>query len=431
MLVNFRFRNCRSFYDEAELSLEAVRNDELQEINTFFVNKNLMNKNENELLKSAVIFGANASGKSNIFKALAYMKNVLLMSASQYPIVQNNQYFLFYNEAVSEPSLYEIEIITNNKYYKYGFELLKGRVKREWLERRKERLTTVFKRNETVLEINGLSAQASRLINVAPHTLFLSVGNNFNLDIAEDLTDVMNWFHDLIIVFEDQANNLDIYTLENGKYKYQALKILALADIGIKEIKVRKDKIANMADFNDVVKLNAQMQINPVKGQLKQEEANLYNIDLETRFAIYDKSKMHVNDKSIRLFQDAGFNSEGTIRLLCYLGWILLALDKGKVIFIDEIDSRLHFLVADYIIRLFNSIDKNPHDAQLVCTAHNVMLMDEDLRRDQIYFTSKDEYGASRLVALSDYKNVRKSDLFSKRYLAGFYAELPDMSDED
>lgn len=204
------------------------------------------------------------------------------------------------------------------------------------------------------------------------------------------------------------------------------MKILELADIGIKGLQVRKDKIANMADFNDMLKL----QINPVKGQLKQEEANLYNIDLETKFAIYNRYKRHVKDKSIRLFQDAGFNSEGTIRLLCYLGWILLALDKGKVIFIDEIDSRLHFLVADYILRLFNSIDKNPRNAQLVCTAHNVMLMDEDLRRDQIYFTSKDEYGESRLVALSDYKNVRKSDLFSKKYLAGFYAELPDMRDE-
>lgn len=88
-------------------------------------------------------------------------------------------------------------------------------------------------------------------------------------------------------------------------------------------------------------------------------------------------------------------------------------------------------LVADYIIKLFNSIDTNPKNAQLICTAHNVMLMDEDLRRDQIYFTSKDKYGESSLVSLSDYKNVRKTDLFSKRYLAGFYAKLPDMLNKD
>ena len=76
---------------------------------------------------------------------------------------------------------------------------------------------------------------------------------------------------------------------------------------------------------------------------------------------------------------------------------------------------------------MFNSIDKNPHNAQLICTAHNVMLMDEDLRRDQIYFTSKDKYGVSKLVSLSDYKGVRKNDLFSKKYLAGFYSNIPNL----
>ena len=82
-----------------------------------------------------------------------------------------------------------------------------------------------------------------------------------------------------------------------------------------------------------------------------------------------------------------------------------------------------------FLIKMFNSIDSNPKNSQLVCTAHNVMIMDEDLRRDQIYFTSKNEYGESSLVALSDYKNVRKNDLFSKKYLAGFYSSLPDMTD--
>lgn len=102
------------------------------------------------------------------------------------------------------------------------------------------------------------------------------------------------------------------------------------------------------------------------------------------------------------------------------MGWILAALDQGRVIFVDEVDSKLHFLVADYIINLFNSIDVNSKNAQLICTAHNVMLMDGDIRRDQIYFTSKDKYGVSTLQSLSDYKNVRKSDLFSKNIWLGF-----------
>lgn len=432
MLVNFLFKNCRSFYQENIFSMQAVKDTELREINTFSVDSKLMPKDENEFIKSAVIFGGNASGKSNVLKALAYMKNVLLMSASQFPIVATNETFAFYENAQNEESTYEVEIIQNATYYKYGFTLLKGVVKSEWLERRKERLTPVFKRVDNELEIIGLSKQATRLINISEKTLFLSVGNNFHLDIAPYLNDVMQWFQNLLIVFENDANILDIYTMENGKYKEQALKILKLADIGIQDIRVKKDKVANMANFNDILNFNAQMQINPASfGQLKQEEKNLYNIDLETFFDVYDGKGRVKGKKDVLLYKNAGFNSEGTARLLCYLGWILAALDQGRVIVIDEIDAKLHFLVADYIIKLFNSIDTNPKNAQLICTAHNVMLMDEDLRRDQIYFTSKDKYGESSLVSLSDYKNVRKTDLFSKRYLAGFYAKLPDMLNKD
>lgn len=431
MLVNFRFKNFRSFYKETVFSLEATKDGDMSEINTFCVDEKSMPKNDNELLKSAVVFGGNASGKSNVIKALAYMKNVILLSASQLPIVQQNETFAFYADTDNEDSLFEVEFIFNKTFYRYGFIINGGAVKEEWLERRVERLTPVFRRSEKGLDISGADKVAAKLINLAPNALFLSVGRNFHLEIIPALNDVMAWFQNLLIVFENNANSLDIYTLEGGKYREKALKILKLADIGIRDIKVKKDKIVNMADFNDVLRFNTQLQIQPtsVRGQLKQEENNLFNIDMVTEFDVYDEnSKKRISKKDIMLFKDKGFNSEGTERLLCYLGWILAALDQGRVILIDEIDAKLHFLVADYLLRLFNSIDNNPKNAQLVCTAHNVMLMDEDLRRDQIYFTSKDEYGESNLVSLSDYKNVRKENLFSKRYLAGFYSKLPDMT---
>lgn len=431
MLVNFRFKNFRSFYKETTFSLEATKDSDMREINTFYVDEKSLPKNENELLKSAVIFGGNASGKSNVIKALAYMKNVILFSASQLPIVQQNETFAFYENTITQDSLFEVEFIFNKIFYRYGFILNGGIVKEEWLERRIERRATVFRRNKKGLEIAGVDKAATKLINLAPNALFLSVGKNFHLEIVPALNDVMLWFQNLLIVFENNANSLDIYTLEGGKYREKALKILKLADIGIRDIKVKKDKIVNMADLNDVLRFNTQLQIQPssVRGQLKQEENSLFNIDMVTEFDVYDEeSKKRISKKDIMLFKDKGFNSEGTERLLCYLGWILAALDQGRVILIDEIDAKLHFLVADYLLKLFNSINNNPKNAQLVCTAHNVMLMDEDLRRDQIYFTSKDEYGESSLVSLSDYKNVRKENLFSKRYLAGFYSDLPDMT---
>ena len=433
MFINFRFKNCRSFYEETKLSLQAAADSTLREINTFTVDEKVTDKGENELLKSAVIFGGNASGKSNIIKAFTYMVNVVRLSSAQIPIVAGNEQFAFQKDSGKKPSLFEVEFIQNGIYYKYGFELAGGVVRHEWLYKREERLTRVFERTDEKIEIMGLSSQVINLIKIPAATLFVSIGNHFNLAINRYLNDVIVWFLNNLIVFENMANSLEIYTMENGKYKKQALDILRRADIGISDFEVIKDKIATVENKNNVLDLNTQMQINPalITGQIKAENENVYNIDVETRFDVFDENNKVIERKSVMLFKEAGFNSEGTIRLFCYLGWILAALDQGRTIFIDEIDAKLHFLVADYIIGLFNSIEHNPKNAQLICTAHNVMLMDDGLRRDQIYFTSKDRYGKSSLVSLSDYNGVRKKDLFSKRYLAGFYASLPNLESKE
>ncbi|MBR5678339.1 MAG: ATP-binding protein [Paludibacteraceae bacterium] len=429
MLVNFRFRNCRSFYEEAELSLRSTTDESYRELNTFTVKESVMTKGDNELLKSAIIFGGNASGKSNVLKAFTYMVNVVRLSSAQIPIVSSNESFAFKEGADKEGSLYETEFIQNGRYYKYGFVLINGTVESEWLYKREVRLTCVFKRQNDKLEILGETAQSIKLIKVPKASLFLSIGNNFNLNINKYLNDVMEWFLKVLIVFENASNSLDIYTFENGKYKTQALDILSRADIGIEDIDVIKDKIAVPADPDSLMTLNAKLQSNPsiIAGQLQADNEGLYSIDMKTVFPIFNEQDDIVGKKDVMLFKENGFNSEGTVRLLCYLGWILAALNEGRVILIDEIDSKLHFLVADYILKLFNSIEFNPQNAQLVCTAHNVMLMDDGFRRDQIYFTSKDSFGRSSLVSLADYTGVRKTDLFSKKYLAGFYAAIPDM----
>lgn len=432
MLINFRFKNSRSFMEETNLSMQATSDYTLGEINTFYANEKILCKGDNELLKSAVVFGGNASGKSNIIKAFTYMVNVVRLSSAQIPIVSGNESFAFQTDAIKKPSLFEVEFIQNGIYYKYGFELAGGVVCHEWLYKREERLIKVFERTYDKIEIMGLQSQMINLIKIPAATLFVSIGNNFNFAVNQYLNDVIVWFSNVLIVFENMANSLDIYTMENGKYKEQALDILKRADIGISDFVVIKDKIATVETQNDILNINTQMQINPalMAGQIKTENENVYHIDVETDFDIFNEKNEVVGKKRVMLFKENGFNSEGTVRLFCYLGWILAALDQGRTIFIDEIDSKLHFLVADYIIGLFNSIEHNPKNAQLICTAHNVMLMDEGLRRDQIYFTSKDKYGRSSLVALSDYNGVRKNDLFSKRYLAGFYASLPNLDDK-
>lgn len=429
MLVNLKFKNFRSFYDENVLSMQATSNSEHKEINTFCVDEKLFNKNDNELLKSAIIFGGNASGKTNVIRALSYMVNMISLSASNIPITASNENFIFLNSSDREDSLYEVEIVANNKFYRYGFIINNKVITKEWLFKREERLTSVFDRDNNKLEINKLSKDTAKLINVPNNTLFLSIANIYNIDIVDDTNNVITWFRELLIVMENSVNSLDIYSMNNNKYKKKALEILKLADVGIDNINVVKDKVVNVNDFNDILSMNTQMQITPNKfaGQMKQEKELLYNIDLETVFKVYNKDLQEVGKKSIMLFKEGHFNSEGTHRLLCYMGWILAALDQGRVIVIDELDSKLHYLVVDFILKLFNSIVNNPKNAQLLCTVHSTSLMDEDFRRDQIYFTSKDKYGKSQLVSLADFNNVRKNDLFSKKYLAGFYSDLPNM----
>lgn len=429
MLVNFRFSNCRSFYDETVLSMQAAADTTKREINTFFADESALPNGDNELIKSAVVFGGNASGKSNLIKAFSYMASVVRFSAAHLPIVAGNEAFAFRAGAVEVPSLYEVEIIQDSIYYKYGFEILGGRIIHEWLSKREKHLTPVFERKDAELTVKGLSQKEISLIKIPDATLFLSVGNNFNLPINQHLNAVLKWFSNTLIVFENNANALDIYTMENGKYKEKALEILKRADIGIADFKVIKDKVESISVTPDIQQLQLQLPTTP--GQFKTENNSLYRIDMQTDFPVFDQEDKVTDNKHVMLFKDNGFNSEGTIRLFCYLGWILAALDLGMTIFLDEIDSKLHFLVADYIIGLFNSIENNPKNAQLICTAHNVMLMDEGLRRDQIYFTSKDKQGRSSLVSLADFNGVRKNDLFSKRYLAGFYASIPDMQTKD
>ena len=160
MLISFRFKNCRSFYDEVELSMRAATDDSYRYLNTFDVNEKIMSKGDNELIKSAIIFGGNASGKSNVLKAFAYMANVVRLSSAQLPVVAANESFAFKAGSEKELTLYEVEIIQNGIFYKYGFELTKGIIKHEWLYKREERLTPVFERKGGKLKIMSVTPQS-------------------------------------------------------------------------------------------------------------------------------------------------------------------------------------------------------------------------------------------------------------------------------
>lgn len=416
MLINFKFSNCRSFLDEANLSLNATKDKEFEEINTFTLDDVFLPKNENKFLKSAIILGPNASGKTNVFKALSYMHSKIISPSI------SNECFAFNEEGEIKPSSFEVEFIYNKTYYKYGFSIFKNKIEKEYLYKRENRLSLVFSRNKDAITINDLQDQNNliKVFKLRSDVLFLTSSGDFNLNISMYLNDVFNWFSSqLIINFYEYENYFDIYEQSNKKYKEQAIKILQMADIGLSELNVVKKKIdSNAPNIYQGRRAN----------QVKIENKEMFNIDLKTSFNVYTKDHKEKEKKDVLLCKDFGFNSEGTYRLLRYLGLILFSLDTGKTLLIDEIDSSIHFLVVDYLIKLFNSIDSNPKNAQLIATAQDVTLLDSNFRRDQIYFTSKNRYGESSLYSLADFKGVTKKDLYSKKYLAGFYSSIPNMN---
>lgn len=145
-------------------------------------------------------------------------------------------------------------------------------------------------------------------------------------------------------------------------------------------------------------------------------------IDLRTKHFIYNDNKESVKEIKLPFLK---YQSDGTIKFFELSGPILEALEKGKTLIIDEIDSRLHYAILRHILSLFNSIDKNPYNAQLICTTHQVLLLEENIRRDQIWFVDKNEYGESELYSLDEFKDIRKDDPLLKKYLLGVFGAVP------
>ncbi|MCD8194703.1 MAG: ATP-binding protein [Coprobacillus sp.] len=430
MLISFRFKNVLSFYNETTLSMEATKDKTLEGLNTFCPNDNRPLSQKSDLVKSVLIFGPNASGKSNILKALNFMKFFVLDSSSSSldKPINSNRPFAFYETASCEDSLYEVEIVEGSKYYRYGFTLNRGKVVSEWLDSVEERKKSLFKREGNHVYINKPSSRKIDFVSLSETSLFLSIGFSFSSPISEDIFNVIRWFQKLTIISTDKANSLSLYKASK-EYTKKALDILERANIGIKDMQVKEVKLTDdISNLNDFLYQNSNRgDIN--SPQLLRDDMGRYDLDLMTSYDVYDSKETHniVNKKDIPLYTNPSFNSKGTENLLNVLGYIIDALDKGNPIFIDEFDSSINFLLACYLISMFNSLDTNPKNAQLIATVQNASLMDRGLRRDQIYFTEKDNDGVTSLYSLSDFKDVRKSETYSKKFLAGFYTRLPNL----
>ena len=399
MLIRFSFKNFKSFKNENCLDMEATSLKEHE--------YNVAKIDNGEDVKVSAIYGANASGKTNVLQAFDYMKKRILVSddsKKNSPIDEENIYSFMINNA---PIALEVEILAkNNKIYKYGFEVLKDKIISEWLfEKRVNKFYSIFERENN--NVSMKPNKISELVNIDERTLFLNIYSKIDRN-NEDFSNVYDWFVNSTYLdlgnpnFERFINNrVSLKILSDENYKKELLKFIKTFDSGIEGIKTTPDSIEAVKSNNGI-------------------------IDIEV---------IHRGENGELKALPFYLESNGTRKMFHLFDFFMDALKNGMVLFVDELDAKLHPLLTRYIINLFHNSDTNKGNGQLIYSTHDtVNLNKETFRRDEIWFAEKDKDGISEIYALSDYileddknagKKVRNDATYNKDYLTGRYGAIP------
>ena len=405
MLIRFSFKNFKSFKNENCLDMEATSLKEHE--------YNVAKTENGEYLKVSAIYGANASGKTNVLQAFDYMKKRILVSddsKKNSPIDEENIYSFMIN---NDPIALEVEILAkNNKIYKYGFEVLKDTIISEWLfEKRVNKFYAIFER-----ENNNVSMKPNKIsgvVNIDERTLFLNIYSKIDRN-NEDFSNVYDWFVNSMYLdlgnpnFERFINNrVSLKILSDENYKKELLKFIKTIDSGIEGIRTTPDSIEAVKSNNGI-------------------------IDIEV---------LHRGENGELKALPFYLESNGTRKMFHLFDFFMDALKNGMVLFIDELDAKLHPLLTRYIINLFHNSQTNIGNGQLIYSTHDtVNLNKETFRRDEIWFAEKDKDGISEIYALSDYileddknagKKVRNDATYNKDYLTGRYGAIPVLEEFD
>ncbi|HRN82652.1 MAG TPA: ATP-binding protein [Nitrosomonas europaea] len=415
MLVEFRIKNFHSLRDEQVFSLVASKDKTLQDTNTLTTGISAAPL----LLRSAAVYGANASGKSNLIKALQYMRGVVAESAT---VIQPGQSFAVQPfrldaQSANQPSEFEITFLLDGVRYQYGFAMTAQRIVSEHLLVYKafkpQRWFTRQFDADISKDVYDFGPGLKGPKNVwegatRPNSLFLSMAVQLN---SEALRPVFDWFINHLIIFNEQAQlnpQISIQKLKQDEGRKEICNFLSAADISIANIDVEIRKVPGQAVHFDLV---------AGKTEVRTEEVEEHRL----RFH-------HVTEQERAIF-DLSDESNGTRNLLFLAGPVLDILSKGLTLVIDELDTSLHTLLVRKLVRLFHCPDINTGGAQLIFTTHDTSLLDAPdlLRRDQIWFVEKNRDQASSLVALSEF-SPRKNEALERGYLMGRYGGVPFLS---
>ncbi len=417
MLIAFSVENFRSIRDLQTLSMDEPRLDHHLEWS------NLVEIGGHRLLKTVAIFGPNASGKSNVLQSMIWLRQFIFASSKEGQVGEEIDAQPFRLSAAKEnaPSHFEIEFFLDDYEYRYGCEVTASRVESEWLFRKQPtaKAATLFTRkgqeidpsNEFFREGQGLKERTRE------NALFLSVCAQF---AGPEATKIMGWMRRLRPVSGLSERGFLAFTaqrLTKPEHRDRIVELTQRADLDIcglrGEIKELPEEklLPNLAD-----KLG-----NKAQNQMPSRA------DIKTMHDKRDQQGNVMGKVEFDLKQD---ESQGTQKFIALSGPITHTLEEGSILIVDELDARLHPLLTQAVVDLFHS-PVNQKNAQLIFAAHDVTLLDpERFRRDQIWFTEKDQEAATDLYRLSDFDPalVRAGSKFSRQYLLGLFGAVPKLA---
>ena len=413
MLIEFSVENFLSFDERVTLSMvvapELDNPDGLLE-NTFEAPGGL------RLLKSALIYGANASGKSNLVKAVLFVRKLIMSSAKETQAGEPIEVkpFLLGTAREDRGSSFEVIWIDKETRYRYGFSVNSSRVLDEALFQSRageETEVTLFRRSIAGIEIDATFAEGIGIESkTRSNALFLSVVAQLNGAISER---ILTWFRErLALASGVQDEGLLRFTkdvVRRGVWTDEILRMAREADLGITGI--------------SLAELSTDMLPEGLSDDQKKRFLAAMRGTLKIRHQRFDSAGEPSGDADFDFHDE----SEGTQKFISLAAPLLDVLDRGTALFFDELDARLHPRLSRAVVSLFHS-DSNPRNAQLIGATHDTNLLDRRLlRRDQIWFTEKDRRGATKLYSLAEF-NLPKSDegaRYERDYLLGKYGGVP------
>ncbi len=422
MLLQFSVKNYKTFKDKATLSLMASNYDkETREEENIYLDQ----VNNFRIAKSAVIYGANASGKSKLLEAFSFVRYFVINSSkeSQKGEKIETEPFLLNEDSENAPSEFEVIFVHDNILYRYGFETDDEKVISEWLYHKpKTKEVELFYREGNNFHVHARSfAKGSMLVRenlVRDNALLLSVAAQFNEKTAAL---VIEWFKRFQTISGLNETGYQGYTMRRSEdihFKQKILDLLQAADFGIQDLHVEK------VDADDLPKNMPKDLREKMMKDIKDGNAQYYS-DVYTTHRKYDAHKNPVGNVLFSLDED---ESSGTKKFFALTGPILDVLENGYTLVVDELDSKLHPNLVCKIVSLFNSKEFNKKNAQLIFNTHDTNLLSSGLfRRDQVWFTEKNRLGEAKLFSLADFKSteVRKNENFEDNYLEGKYGAVP------